>query len=326
MNVIIIKPGTHPSEFLSTSNPTFLSHLQELKTPSNASWSMKDLSFFLLKNYFGAKMKKGVGTFCHGDTSTSILSQGRTDHAAAAIKEEPLIIGSPSLIGGRSSPNGHTLEEMILQLEVEEEIARRAKLDAYYEGGGFGAPQRRMSCVNNSDILRCARNALNQYPRFSLDGKDAMYRSSFRNSECPERKSMARRSVCCDRDLRGGPRDRYRNEAKYDRPSLLPPILAGERVIWCKPGVVAKLMGLEAMPVPVRRKASKEKLSFMRREQVRRRADTDLQHDCDEICRRMRGGSCSKASGYCVMKPIAVEPLDVRGGASATDWPMRRYS
>ncbi|KAF3534843.1 hypothetical protein DY000_02038446 [Brassica cretica] len=37
----------------------------------------------------------------------------------------------------------------------------------------------RMSCVNSSDILRSARNALNQYPRFSLDGKDAMYRSSF---------------------------------------------------------------------------------------------------------------------------------------------------
>lgn len=288
---------------------------------------MKDLSFFLLKNYFGAKMKKGVGTFCHGDTSTSILSQSKTDHAAAA--KEPLIIGSPSLISGESSPNGHTLEEMILQLELEEEMARRAKLDAYYEGGS-GAPQRRMSCLNNSDILRCARNALNQYPRFSLDGKDAMYRSSFRNSVCPERKLTARRSVCCERDLRGGPRDRSRNDAKYDRPSLLPPILAGERVIWCKPGVVAKLMGLEAMPVPVRRKASKEKLSFMRREQARMREErqigTDLKHDHDEICRTMRGGSSSKAAGYCVMKPITVEPLDVRRGASAADWPMRRYS
>ncbi|XP_030524372.1 uncharacterized protein LOC115736684 [Rhodamnia argentea] len=286
---------------------------------------MKDLSFFLLKNYFGAKMKKGVGTFCHGDSSTSILSQSRTDHAAAAAKEH-LIIGSPTLIGGESSPNGHTLEEMILQLELEEEIARRAKLDGYCGG----VPQRRMSCVNNSDILRCARNALNQYPRFSLDGKDAMYRSSFRNSECPERKLMARRSVCCERDLRGGPHDRSRNDAKYDRPSLLPPILAGERVVWCKPGVVAKLMGLEAMPVPVRRKASREKSSFMRREQARRGEErqigTDLKHDRDEICRRMRGGSSSKASEYCVMKPITVEPLDVRSGDSAAGWPMRRYS
>ncbi|KAL3719715.1 hypothetical protein ACJRO7_004661 [Eucalyptus globulus] len=269
---------------------------------------MKDLSFFLLKNYLGAKMKKSVGTFCHGDTSTSILSQGRNDRPAP---KEPLIIGSPSLVGG----DGHTLEEMILQLELEEEIARRAKLDA---------PQRRMSCVNNSDILRCARNALNQYPRFSLDGKDAMYRSSFRNSECPEGRLPARRSVCCDWDLGGGPRDRSRNDARYDRPSLLPPILAGERVIWCKPGVVAKLMGLEAMPVPVRRKASKEKLSFMRRREERQ-ISTDLKHDGDEICRRIRGGSCSKTSGYCVMKPIAVEPLDVSRGASAADWPTRRY-
>ncbi|KAF8035345.1 hypothetical protein BT93_C1391 [Corymbia citriodora subsp. variegata] len=290
---------------------------------------MKDLSFFLLKNYLGAKMKKGVGTFCHGDTSTSILSQSRTDHTAAATTpKEPLIIGSPSLIGGRKSREGHTLEEMILQLELEEEIARRAKLGTYYEGGGAVPPQRRMSCVNNSDILRCARNALNQYPRFSLDGKDAMYRSSFRNSECPEGKLPARRSVCCDWDLRGGPRDRSRNDAKYDRPSLLPPILAGERVIWCKPGVVAKLMGLEAMPVPVRRKASRENLRFLRREEVRRREErqigTDLKHDRDEIGRRMRGGSCSTASGYCVMKPIAVEPLDVRGGSTAANWPMRR--
>ncbi|CAH8309984.1 unnamed protein product [Eruca vesicaria subsp. sativa] len=31
-----------------------------------------------------------------------------------------------------------------------------------------------MSCVNSSDILKLARNTLNQYPRFWLDGKDAI--------------------------------------------------------------------------------------------------------------------------------------------------------
>ncbi|KAE8705682.1 hypothetical protein F3Y22_tig00110418pilonHSYRG00024 [Hibiscus syriacus] len=54
-----------------------------------------------------------------------------------------------------------------------------------------------MSCVNNSDILRSARNVLNQYQRFSLDGKDSMYRLSFRNLEFIHGRS----SVCCDYGL-----------------------------------------------------------------------------------------------------------------------------
>jgi hypothetical protein len=32
----------------------------------------------------------------------------------------------------------------------------------------------------------------------------------------------------------------------------MPATVAGESVVWCKPGVVAKLMGLDAVPVPVR--------------------------------------------------------------------------
>ena len=33
----------------------------------------------------------------------------------------------------------------------------------------------------------------------------------------------------------------------------MPATVAGESVVWCKPGVVAKLMGLDSVPVPVGR-------------------------------------------------------------------------
>ncbi|XP_021816734.1 uncharacterized protein LOC110759032 [Prunus avium] len=158
-----------------------------------------------------------------------------------------------------------TLEEMILRLDLEEEIAARSKYsklkdynkNKYYKG--------RMSCVNNSDILRSARNALNQYPRFSLDGKDAMYRSSFRNSLAAGAGGGRKSDVCCSRprsDCRGRlsgkvalyeDDDNDTSSSSYNKPSRLPlpATLAGESVVWCKPGVVAKLMGLEAMPLPV---------------------------------------------------------------------------
>lgn len=174
---------------------------------------MKDLSLFLLKNSFAFKMKKGFKNLCTGDASTSTLNQQNTP-----------------------TP---TLEEMIMQLDLEEKMAA-------------APPHHRMSCVNSSDILRSARNALNQYPRFSLDGKDAMYRSSFRPS--------------------------------LNQPSLdhghrflhLPAKVAGERVIWCKPGVVAKLMGLDAMPIPVRLKHKMNSRlvrnqNLMRRQEIERR-------------------------------------------------------
>ncbi|XP_022769885.1 uncharacterized protein LOC111313466 [Durio zibethinus] len=170
---------------------------------------MKDLSF-LLKNLVGAKMKKRIRNFYNGDGSTSTLNRRQADPGGTARKA--------------------TLEEMILRLEFEEEHAR-AKLHEYSEIRGG-----RMSCVNNSDILRSARNALNQYPRFSLDGKDAMYRSSFTNSE------LGLRS------------ERYCNlglESRSGKRLRLPSTVGGDRVIWCKPGVVAKLMGLESMPVPI---------------------------------------------------------------------------
>ena len=132
-----------------------------------------------------------------------------------------------------------------------------------------------MSCVNNSDILRSAWNALNQYPRFSLDGKDAMYRSSFRNMN-------GRKSVCCDRGLRG--RFSENDHDPFDSSLNKTWSLAGDQsVVWCKPGVVAKLMGLEAMPVPLisTGRDGKEKLSsIIKRQNLRRRAE---RHEIIEI-------------------------------------------
>ncbi|MFS8029090.1 hypothetical protein Hanom_Chr16g01518251 [Helianthus anomalus] len=156
---------------------------------------MKDLSFFLLNK---SHMKRGLNNLCTGHASTSTLNQ-------------------------QNSPESHrqpTLEEMIMQLDLEEKMAARPSLHL----------QHRMSCVNSSDILRSARNALNQYPRFSLDGKDAMYRSSFRNFDHGNRR--------------------------------LPAKVAGERVIWCRPGVVGRLMGLEAMPIPIRPKHKKMNMNY----------------------------------------------------------------
>ncbi|XP_020595185.1 uncharacterized protein LOC110035293, partial [Phalaenopsis equestris] len=165
---------------------------------------MKDLSFFILKNSLSSKMKKSIQSFCNNNTSTSTLCQSSNK-------------------GNEEARKSRTLEEMIMQLETEEEEARRSMLHDHQD------IPRRMSCVDSIDIMNSARNALNQYPRFSLDGRDAMYRSSFRNFV------DGRKSFCGVSGIR------------------MPPTLAGERVVWCKPGVVAKLMGLDAVPVPVGR-------------------------------------------------------------------------
>ncbi|KAK3018249.1 LOW QUALITY PROTEIN: hypothetical protein RJ639_004484 [Escallonia herrerae] len=263
---------------------------------------MKDLSFFLLKNSFGAKMKKGFKNFCNGDSSTSTLNQQKTDQGDS----------SPYVDDSTLRESQPTLEEMILQLDLEEKMARRAKLDDY------GEIQHRVS-----DILRSARNALNQYPRFSLDGKDAMYRSSFRNLArvC----TRGRKSSCGNHGLK---RVFYEDgfDSELGKMQCLPATLAGECVVWHKPGVVAKLMGLEAMPTPI---SSKERLSsIIRKQNLRRRAErheVERRHvlntngDRGGVNRGIAMGSCS-ATGYCVMKPIAVElPNDEAG------WPMRRY-
>ncbi|MED6196751.1 hypothetical protein PIB30_050350 [Stylosanthes scabra] len=254
-----------------------------------------DMPFFLLNNSLGAKMKKGFRTLCNNDGSTSTLNQHHNNTTTTTIS-------SPSK---QSSP---TLEDLILQLEMEEEMARKAKLNEY-----SSLRRGRMSCVNNSDILRSARNALNQYPRFSLDGRDAMYRSSFGTVE-------GRRSVCSERSLGGMLMEEEIND--FEREMCLPTTVAGESVVWCKPGVVAKLMGLEAIPVPIggsssrRRRAddnkNKEKnklMMMMNRRRFERHRELER-----KIAMEMQQGYIG---GHYIMKPVAA------GGAGI--WQHRRY-
>ncbi|KAI3467784.1 hypothetical protein Pfo_024447 [Paulownia fortunei] len=257
---------------------------------------MRDLSLFLIKNSFGAKMKKGFRNFCNGESSTSTLDQQKVDvGGSSTCKVERPLVNSPLR---ESQP---TLEEMILQLEMEEKMARKGKLDGF---------QHRMSCVNSSDILRTARNALNQYPRFSLDGKDAMYRSSFTNL-APIR---AEKLIHCSQN--------YNLEAEKTR--RLPAVIGGESVIWCKPGVVGKLMGLDAMPIPLNNNYRRERLSaIIKRQNLRKRGE---RHEierrrlmADTNTRRGVVGSCSR-TGYCVMKPVE---LGIPNGEAG--WPKRRF-
>jgi hypothetical protein len=140
---------------------------------------------------------------------------------------------------------------MILQLDLEEEAARKAWRVAEEDGW---CP-RRMSCVDGGSasavdhVLWSARDA---YPRFSLDGRDAMYRASFSGYYDGLGHGPAHR----DSAIGGGPARRPRASAAcgYGMMDLerMPATVAGESVVWCKPGVVAKLMGLDAVPVPVR--------------------------------------------------------------------------
>ncbi|KAK4780613.1 hypothetical protein SAY87_016719 [Trapa incisa] len=274
---------------------------------TTSGYEMKDLSFFLLKNSFGARMKKGIRTFCSGDSSTSTLQQVPPVDAAAHPE--------PEAESARAPDRPPTLEEMILQLELEEEIARTQKLEERLY-------RRRMSSVNSSDILRSAQNAaLNQYPRFSLDGRDAMYRSSFR-TPAESILQPGRRSVCgaaeyCSYYGQGSFRTRF---SGCVRPPERKP-LGGETVVWCKPGVVAKLMGLEVIPVPVgkigRHRRSERDLmlkSSILRQNLRRRAERDeleRRAAADSLgSRRGRNrpersnlGTCS-GNGYCIMKPV----------------------
>ena len=207
---------------------------------------MKDFFSVFLKNSKGTNMRRGFQNVCNNDSSTSTVNPHNAPYG-----QEPYS-SAPSQVASSSScmENDHeahiapprksvTLEEMIQQLEIEEEMARREKATNSRRREESEEDEiksnfysyRRMSCVNNSDILRSARNALNQYPRFSLDGRDAMYRSSFRNN-------LVRPTI---------------DGLKLGRILHLPQCIGGESVIWCKPGVVPKLMGLEAMPIPISR-------------------------------------------------------------------------
>ncbi|XP_027096998.1 uncharacterized protein [Coffea arabica] len=282
---------------------------------------MKDLSFFLLKNALGAKMRKGFKHFCSGDGSTSTLNQQKMGQGSAYI-DTPYL----DAVTSGSRERQPTLEEMILQLELEEAASRRAKVDEYGE-----YRHHRMSCVNSSDILRSARNALNQYPRFSLDGKDAMYRSSFRNMV--PLSTGARNSLGCHQGSRKGLcGDGFDSEVQKLRE--LPATIGGESVVWCRPGVVAKLMGLEAMPIPVQRhqrtgnglngngaktRQNLRKSAGKLHEIERRRVVVDDTNGCSAMRSGVTGCCSSSSKGYCVMKPLGVELPNEQFG-----WPMRR--
>ncbi|KAJ8641279.1 hypothetical protein MRB53_017973 [Persea americana] len=257
---------------------------------------MKDLSFLLLKNSLASKMKKGLRNFCHGVGSTSTLNQQTADRDTSCLVTPSSLINSyiedSSLEG--SPP---TLEEMILKLDLEEAAMRKARLD-----DDPGESRRRMSCVNNSDILRSARNALNQYPRFSLDGRDSLYRSSFR-SFAPRMAAYASgwKSACCEPHL--------------ERGHGLPSTLGGESVVWCKPGVVPKLMGLEAVPVPISsRHCNGRSMSSKIRQQKQRRIERNDEtqkrilvmgmHGCGGTRRQTMGMGEPSNVNYCTAKPI----------------------
>uniref|UniRef100_A0ACD5VX59 Uncharacterized protein n=1 Tax=Avena sativa TaxID=4498 RepID=A0ACD5VX59_AVESA len=203
-------------------------------------------------------MRRGIRGFCHdvGSTSTQHLAAGDRDGDAASssfLTVPSSVVGScaaESVGGAGPQQAAVTLEQMILQLDLEEEAARRKA--------------RRMSCVDSSDhyVLRSARDALSHYPRFSLDGRDAMCRASF-SSYRDAAMGLNGPIVPLDRD--GG---RYRRasvccrarecgvegyEMDLERTLRMPATVAGESVVWCKPGIVAKLMGLDSVPVPVGR-------------------------------------------------------------------------
>ncbi|KAI3868099.1 hypothetical protein MKX03_035315 [Papaver bracteatum] len=292
-------------------------------------------------------MKKSLRNFCNDDGSTSTLNQKTKPYhqhhfmttppsnLSVTNNSPPFLLDNNScntfttnMNNVASSSRSPTLEEMILQLEIEEAAARKAKLDEY------GDYRRRMSCVNNSDVLRSARNALNQYPRFSLDGRDAMYRSNFGPGlgglEC-RRKSVCGSSSSISNSIRVRGMGRICRDGfdiDFERNiSLLPSTIAGESVIWCKPGVVAKLMGLDAIPQPVTTKRigrGKLSASILRKENLRRAERQEMEKrrhvsmGTNNGYRRVhhRGrdpsgsgeGSSSTTASYCVMNPISATP------------------
>ncbi|KAK7331954.1 hypothetical protein VNO80_28699 [Phaseolus coccineus] len=179
-------------------------------------------------------MKKNIRTCCYTEGSTSTLN-----------KQDDT-----------SKVNSLALQDLMLQFELQ------AKLS-----DDFSEMRQRISGVNDY-TLRSTRKALNEYPRLSLDGgRDGMNRPSLGNIE-------GRRSACCDRRVKGEllqENNELESHSKFRFDEGMS--LEGESVVRCKPGVVARLMGLEAMPLPVSniRSDSKEKIIAVFRIQNRRR-------------------------------------------------------
>ncbi|KAG2248541.1 hypothetical protein Bca52824_088169 [Brassica carinata] len=94
---------------------------------------MEDLYFFFLKKHYLASRMRGRGprggfpSSCGGDGSTSTLNQ----HQKNIDVIRPSVTPENTPLGGGSP---RTLEDMILQLEVEEDIVRRARLRESYYG------------------------------------------------------------------------------------------------------------------------------------------------------------------------------------------------
>eukprot|EP01018_Ginkgo_biloba_P038452 Gb_01265 [translate_table: standard] len=166
-----------------------------------------------------------------------------------------------------------TLEEMLARLDEEEE-QRQLQLAGHFPSYNYGDSRstvpmhhrhglpyydidasRRMSSVNNSEILRAARNALNQYPRFSLDGRDALHRPSF---EFVSRMDLPRKSFCVKQEMGTDPditdfRRKYCHaQSNPEAKTCIPNNennQSSTNVKWRQPGLIARLMGLERMPI-----------------------------------------------------------------------------
>ncbi|WZZ25918.1 hypothetical protein YC2023_009319 [Brassica napus] len=103
----------------------------------------------------GRGPRGGFPSSCGGDGSTST-----NQHQKNIDVIRPSVTPENTPLGGGSP---RTLEDMILQLEVEEDIVRRARLRESYYGSFDNCDDDddnlyqpvRMSCVNSSDILSC---------------------------------------------------------------------------------------------------------------------------------------------------------------------------
>jgi hypothetical protein len=183
-----------------------------------------------------------VRSFCHGNASTSTLQKLHTNKelGSGGAASSSFLIVPPSVVG--SMEPAVTLEQMILQLDLEEEEAWRV---AAAEEDGWCL--RRMSCVDGGG------------PRAPVGARRAQPVPAL----LPRRPRRHVSRVVQRLLRRHGPRPRAPGQRNWRRPS--PPAAGLGRVrVRDGPGadaghgrggergVVARLMGLDAVPVPVR--------------------------------------------------------------------------